>query len=100
MKTLDEQIAIMTAYKNGARVERRPSGTVYWLHCDAPSWDWENYDYRIAHEPIVISVMIRRYSDGRMQGNVSMIYNADEVRRRIAVVENVNLTFREVTDGS
>lgn len=56
MKTLDEKIAVMTAYKNGARIEACANNTSIWLLSDEPTWDWYSCDYRVAiHTPKVVA---------------------------------------------
>lgn len=55
MKTLSEMIAVMQGAADGKKVEssRYPAGIdgPIWRHSPEPSWDWVNYDYRIAPEP-------------------------------------------------
>lgn len=56
MKTLDEQIAVMTAFKNGAVIEWRRHDRTYgddWFSLSTPNWNWELFDYRIAAQPPV-----------------------------------------------
>lgn len=52
MKTLDEKIAVMLAYKMGARIERCPYNSFVWVPSDDPRWNWDWCDYRVA-EPAV-----------------------------------------------
>ena len=50
MKTIDEMIAVMTAYKNGQQIEyivRRNLNDV-WEITFSPKWNWGDFDYRIA----------------------------------------------------
>lgn len=54
MKTLDEKIAVMTAYKNGARIEVRPYNRSVWEFCEDPLWNWHFSDYRVAETPKVV----------------------------------------------
>ena len=100
MKTLDEQIAVMTAYKNGARVERRPKETTIWLHCNKPSWDWEHVDYRVVNTPIMLAVQLTHEGVNAISSRVTSIYNPDVIRLRLARGESMVLKFVEVTDGS
>lgn len=53
MKTLDEQIAIMTACKNGAAIECAwYKDRSKWERCNPGFlWDWGNFDFRVA-EPV------------------------------------------------
>lgn len=49
MKTLDEQIAIMTAFRDGQPVESRYYNASEWYPCGPGMlWDWANFDFRIA----------------------------------------------------
>ena len=52
MKTIDEMIAVMTAYKNGAKIESREYTDNEWCSCEVPSWNWDYCDHRIAPSPI------------------------------------------------
>lgn len=69
MKTLDEQIAVMTAYKGGAKIESTLRGrTVEWHTCTATIiWDWANFDFRVA-EPVrkPREVRLIMHPDGRI----------------------------------
>ena len=54
MKTIDEMIAVMTAYKNGAKIESAHTdcGPDEWEDTPKPFWNWFDCDYRIAPFPI------------------------------------------------
>ena len=50
-KTIDEQIEVMQAFKDGRKIECRPSNTEYnWLPAYKPIWNWEAVEYRIKKE--------------------------------------------------
>lgn len=49
MKTIEEMIAVMTAYKEGKTIEIR-KGTS-WEEVKVPAWNWVNYKYRVKPEP-------------------------------------------------
>lgn len=52
MKTIEDMIAVMTAYDQGEKIEcRKISFGVRWEDTIAPVWDWNNYDYRIKSKP-------------------------------------------------
>lgn len=48
MKTIDEMIEVMQAYRDGKPVERTPLGVAAWSAPVEPMWDWMHFDYRIA----------------------------------------------------
>lgn len=52
MKTIDEMIAVMTAFKEGKKIEcvQKGSGFDPYLYVEEPCWDWPNYDYRVKPE--------------------------------------------------
>lgn len=43
MKTIEEQIEIMTAYKNGAEIEEHYK-MLEWISVDVPDWNWQYND--------------------------------------------------------
>jgi len=51
--TIEEMIALMTAYKEGKKIECRKSGEESdpWKRIDSPGWNWYYYDYRVAPQP-------------------------------------------------
>lgn len=54
MKTTEEMMAVMTAYKEGKIIESKyvhEHNTVTWAAAPMPCWDWSNYDYRVKPEP-------------------------------------------------
>ena len=54
MKTRLEQLEIEIAFEKGAKIEHKLidyNDHKYELTLCAPSWNWDNYDYRIAEEP-------------------------------------------------
>ena len=50
MKTLEEKIKVMQAYKEGKHVEFKCLNED-WVGAPTPCWDWYTYDYRIKEEP-------------------------------------------------
>lgn len=50
MKTIEEMLAVMTAYKEGKTIEVGYKGSD-WEEIDTPSWDWSTLDYRVKPEP-------------------------------------------------
>ena len=54
MKTIEEKIAVMQAFKEGKEIEFAPNSIdKIWVSCKGPDWDWDwsMYDYRIKEEP-------------------------------------------------
>lgn len=49
MKTIEEKIAVMTAFKEGKEIEFLDDGK--WLLTSNPAWDWAYRDYRVKPEP-------------------------------------------------
>lgn len=95
MKTIDELTAIMLAYKNGASIERRPLGTIDWLHCSEPKWDWVTADYRVVNTPITLAVQITHEGVNALSSRVTAIYNPDVIRLRLVRGESMVLKFVE-----
>ena len=63
MKTVDEMIAVMTAYKNGAEIESFSNNTYCWIESRSPVWNWEEEDYRIKEQKKTVTIekwLIRR----------------------------------------
>ena len=54
MKTIEEMIAVMTAYKNGKKIECKSNNMpcADWFTIEKPSWDWLCNDYRIKPDPL------------------------------------------------
>ena len=49
--TIDGKIAVMQAYKDGARIACTPRGdATRWVSC-SPVWAWASYDYSVIEEP-------------------------------------------------
>jgi hypothetical protein len=68
MSTLEEKIAVMTAFKNGAKIRFRPAlilpPTPQWLACTTPIWDWWRYEYEIVPEPERVWAVLLIEKDG------------------------------------
>lgn len=45
--TIEEMIEVMTAYKNGEKVQVASEGSELWTDDDCPVWDWNNFNYCI-----------------------------------------------------
>ena len=54
MKTTKEMIEVMTAYENGAEIERFLEGR--WLDIKSPLWDWRRLDYRIKEQKKTVTI--------------------------------------------
>ena len=55
-KDLKEQIEIMTHYLNGGEVEYVERDYVNWERVIKPIWDWDSFDYRIAHSKQKVTI--------------------------------------------
>lgn len=53
MKTIDEMIAVMTAYKEGKPIECRAKDddNAVWISISGPAWNFFEADYRVKPEP-------------------------------------------------
>lgn len=94
MKTIDEMVAVMQAYKDGKEIESRPHiPCSEWHHAGKPGWDWSCIDYRVKPEPKYVpydSVMeVERDKWVRIKADTSII-------RRISTI---NLDKNEVFIG-
>lgn len=48
--SIDEQIAVMQAYKEGKRIEYKLKTNDKWCVNPQPGWNWEVCDYRVKQE--------------------------------------------------
>lgn len=54
MKTLEEMLEVMTAYRNGGLIEFKSNDKgSSWEACIVPCWDWIHFDYRVRPIPEV-----------------------------------------------
>jgi hypothetical protein len=121
MKTLDEQIAIVTpaqeeaarraevmlAFSRGEALEVCALNTVVgntqrWEVHTNPGWDWARWNYRVKSCPVELRVRLALDSTGTLiTSHVLGFITPEEVHRRInAGVSELVFTVREVTDGS
>ncbi|RAZ49965.1 hypothetical protein [Campylobacter hyointestinalis] len=49
-KEAKEMIAVLEAYINGEKIEFSYLNEDYWHCIECPSWNWEDYKYRIKHK--------------------------------------------------
>ncbi len=57
-----QKIVVMQAWVDGKSIEVRKPPCEEWLDVSTPLWDWDNYDYRVKVEPVVVWIAI--YPDG------------------------------------
>lgn len=56
MKTLNEKIEVMHAFRNGFKVQQRiipgmaVADEIKWEDSLQPDWNWERYDYRVKRD--------------------------------------------------
>ena len=49
--SIDEQIAVMQAYKEGKKIEWKYNNEIYgWSEVQDPAWNWRDLDYRVKPE--------------------------------------------------
>ena len=51
MKTIEEKIAVMQAFKDGKEIEVYHIAKKGWFETNDPAWDWSITDYRVKEEP-------------------------------------------------
>lgn len=51
MKTIEEKIAVMQAFREGKEIQLRLLIDSKYYDCKNPGWNWDNYDYRVKGEP-------------------------------------------------
>lgn len=49
--TIQEQIDVMTAFRDGKDIEIRALSEREWEPCSAPLWNFTEFDYRVKPEP-------------------------------------------------
>lgn len=47
MKTIEEKVAVFKAWLEGERIEASRTGRE-WAQTNSPSWNWKEFDYRVA----------------------------------------------------
>ena len=45
--TIDEQIAVMTAFKNGVKIQTKCKTIGFWIDNETPSWNFTECEYRV-----------------------------------------------------
>ena len=98
MSTTQEKIAVMQAFVNGEKVQFADDRSK-WLDLLAlnPSWNWDEYDYRI--KPIPVECWIRVFGD-REIGSVTFSSKAEFERIAGDLADNGGrlALFREVIE--
>lgn len=58
--------AVMIAHetKNIQKRYRHGKSNEGWVDCPEPDWDWDMFEFRIAHEPLEVEVWV--HEDGRI----------------------------------
>jgi len=92
--TLDEQIAIIQAVKDGKKVRKFDNfGTMIPILCDATQrFDFERYRYEIQREPMEIWCNVYR------TGWIQAFNNVNDAREVVHGTECRTVKFREVLD--
>ena len=50
-KTLAEKIAVMQAAERGEEIEGRHLWSKSWMNIPTPTWNWDEFDYRVKPKP-------------------------------------------------
>ena len=84
MKSIQEQIAVMTHFANDGKVEyynKIEKGV--WILVSNPSWNWDIYDYRIHQSPIAAGHNPDKLTEEQVQvvGGWRLL-NTEEVKKR------------------
>ncbi len=58
-----EHTEIQQQYIDGSKVQRKRFGTDDWVDDPCPLFQWEVFDYRVKHEPIVGYVVTDRFGN-------------------------------------
>lgn len=99
MKTIDEMIAVMQAFKEGKKIEYHAIAipNKKWQKAARPSWDWSNFDYRITREPKEIWVNEYHHSGAWLGGGA---YSKKEHAESLAAEDAVRkaVHYREVLE--
>jgi hypothetical protein len=67
MNTLDEMLAVLTAFKQGKQIQfrfRNPNYHDKWVSAACPCWNFESCEYRVRPEPEPRTFYFNEYSDG------------------------------------
>ena len=63
MKTIEEKIAVMQAFKDGKEIEIAPNSPgEIWAPCKEPDWDWTMYSYRVKEQPDTSLLLLKMQS--------------------------------------
>lgn len=49
--TIDEMIAVLTAAKEGKKIQSKRNNRAEWYENTCPVWNFEGFDYRVKPEP-------------------------------------------------
>lgn len=93
MKTIQEQIQIMTHFLNGGEIETTALDSIYWVEVKFPQWDWSNQDYRIKEQKktITIEKWLMKAGDKQsffiVQGDKSYLENYHSQVEKVKLLE-------------
>jgi len=74
MRTINEMVAVMVAFKCGQKIQLTSDSRTQWMDVEAPNWNWSLYDFRIKpREPR--RIWVREYQS--TPGEV-MAFNQEE----------------------
>ena len=90
--TPDQIIEVVTAFKNGKKIEARHKAMGDW-HVAVPAWDFHQFDYRVKPEPMELWVNV--YEDGSI-GTFSDVRDAIRIGIKCKDTVRRAVLFREV----
>lgn len=72
--TIEGKIAVMRAYKDGAKIAMRAKrySSEGWISAANPAWSWHSDDYAVIEEPLEVWVVV-----GEMDGKLTSVTFAD-----------------------
>lgn len=90
--TPDQIIEVVTAFKNGKKIECRNKVCGTWVDA-TPDWNFYHYDYRVKPEPMELWVNV--YEDGSI-GTFSDVRDAIRIGNKCKDTVRRAVLFREV----
>lgn len=102
IKPLDEMISIMTAYKNGKKIESRDwtDKDNKWENATHPCWNWLRFDYRIKSEKTTRPMSLEEIIEWRKNSNGVVLWTDNEhslVPEYLTTVDDIDLSKNEQT---
>ena len=87
MKSLDEMIAVMQAFKDGQKVRNCFRKEPEWRRCKDPVWNWALYDYEVVPEPR--EIFVNEYEDGKYKDCLGGKFESRAKADKMALPERI-----------